>query len=136
MKSLRFTLLSSLTLALLGTCFTAGLANAQGLTGKFTLPCDARWGLAALPAGDYSFHLDRAPAGWLHLFRGTRTIAMIYAQGYGQKAYSRAALLLVNHGATNTVREMRLAKFRNGPLTTLRTSRSAAARRKSGRSLA
>jgi hypothetical protein len=63
MKSIRFTMLSSLALALLGPC----LANAQGLTGKFTLPFEARWGLATLQAGDYSFKLDHATGGSLHL---------------------------------------------------------------------
>ena len=44
MKSIRSTVLSTLALALLGPC----LANAQGLTGKFNLPFEARWGLATL----------------------------------------------------------------------------------------
>ncbi|HTQ52929.1 MAG TPA: hypothetical protein VMI94_00625 [Bryobacteraceae bacterium] len=108
MKSLRFTLLSSLALALLGPCFTAGLANAQGFTGKFSLPCDAHWGLATLAAGDYSFILDRAPGGSLHLFRGTKTVAMIYAQSFNQLNAGRPALLLVNDGTATTIREMRL----------------------------
>jgi hypothetical protein len=38
-------------LALLGPCFTAGLANAQEFSGNFTLPFEARWGLATQQRG-------------------------------------------------------------------------------------
>jgi len=104
MKSMRFTILSSLALALLGPC----LANAQGLTGKFTLPFEARWGLATLKAGDYSFKLDRAPGGSLHLYSGTKTVALIYAQTFDQKASSHNALIVVRDDAAATIREMTL----------------------------
>lgn len=105
MKSIRFTLM---TLALLGTSFGTGLANAQGLTGKFTLPFEARWGLATLAAGDYSFKLDRAPGGSLHLYRGTKPVALIYAQSFDQKASGRSTLMVVRDESTATIREMSL----------------------------
>ena len=104
MKSKRFTMLSSLALALLGPC----LANAQGLTGKFTLPFDARWGLATLQAGDYSFKLDRAMGSALQLYRGTRTVALIYAQSFDQKASGHVALIVAVDSTTPTIREMTL----------------------------
>jgi hypothetical protein len=62
MKSMRnFTLLKLAMGSLLAICFNAGYANAQTVAGKFTLPFEARWGQATLPAGDYSFRLERGP---------------------------------------------------------------------------
>jgi len=104
MKSIRFTMLSSLALALLGPC----LANAQGLTGQFTLPFEARWGLATLQAGDYSFKLNHAPGGSLCLYRGTKVVALIYAESFAEKASGRNALVVVRDDAAATVREMTL----------------------------
>ena len=104
MKSIRFTMLSSLALALLGPC----LANAQGLTGKFTLPFEARWGMATLQAGDYSFKMDRAPGGALQLYCGTKVVALIYPQSFNQKASGHSALLVVTDRTMPTIREMTL----------------------------
>ena len=106
MKSIRVQLLSSLTLALLGVCLSAGPANAQGFTGKFTLPFEARWGMATLPAGDYSFTVDAKPGGLLQVFRGTRTVALVYAQGWDQKSSGRNALMVVKEGGASIVREV------------------------------
>ena len=109
MKSIRFTMLSSLALALLGPCFGTGLANAQGLTGKFTLPFEARWGTAALRPGDYSFKLEHAPGGSLYLYRGTKPVAIVYAQSFDQKASGHDALMVVRENAPATIREMKLS---------------------------
>ena len=106
MKSIRFTMLSSLALALLGPCFGTGLANAQGLTGKFTLPFEARWGTAALRPGDYSFKLEHAPGGSLYLYRGTKPVAIVYAQSFDQKASGHDALMVVRENAPATIREI------------------------------
>ena len=37
---------------------SAGAAQAQAYTGKFTLPFTVRWGGAVLPAGGYSLAMD------------------------------------------------------------------------------
>jgi tetratricopeptide (TPR) repeat protein len=58
MKSMCFTLSGFLMLILPGSCFTAGLADAQGVAGASTLPFEARWSLALLPAGGRSFALS------------------------------------------------------------------------------
>jgi hypothetical protein len=97
-------MLSFLALALLGPF----LANAQGLTGKFTLPFEARWGLATLQAGDYSFKLDRAPGGALQLYRGNKAMAFIYAQSFDQKVSAHSALIVVRDDVAATIREMTL----------------------------
>jgi hypothetical protein len=108
MKSIRSTMLSALALALLGPCITAGLANAQDIAGKFTLPFAAHWGLANLPAGEYSLRLNQPFRGMVQLNQGTRTIAQIISQASDQKACAYPALLVVSDGAVRTVREMRL----------------------------
>jgi hypothetical protein len=108
MKSIRVLLLSFLTLALLGVCLSAGPANAQGFTGKFTLPFEARWGLATLPAGEYSFSLEAKPGGLLKVVRGTRTVALVYAHGWDQKSSARNALMVVKEGGASIVREVTL----------------------------
>jgi hypothetical protein len=101
-----YTLLGALTLGLLGPCFGTGTANAQGLTGKFTLPYEARWGLANLQPGDYSFKMDKAPCGSLRVFRGTKAVALIYAQAFNEKTSGRDVLTVVNDGTASTVREL------------------------------
>lgn len=50
-----------LTLAVI--CLLAGVANAEPIfQGKFTLPRAARWGMAVLPAGEYSLRVDQVDA--------------------------------------------------------------------------
>jgi hypothetical protein len=46
-----------LLLAVLAAALSASLASAQDYEGKFTLPFEARWGMAVLPPGDYTFHV-------------------------------------------------------------------------------
>jgi hypothetical protein len=43
---------------LLATCAFAGIANAQTLAVKFTLPFEVQWGRNVLPAGEYSIRMD------------------------------------------------------------------------------
>jgi len=104
MKSIRFTLLSSLALALLGPC----LAQAQGLTGEFTLPMEARWGTATLQPGIYSFRIQHAPQGVLELYSGHKTVAFIYAQAADEKKSGRNTLTVVQDKYAATIREMSL----------------------------
>ena len=54
-----------LLLAVLAAGLSASLASAQEYQGKFTLPFEARWGSAVLPAGDYTFRVNAGEApGW------------------------------------------------------------------------
>jgi hypothetical protein len=48
-------MLAILTLAM---CASAGAANAQSVTGRFTLPYEVHWGTATLPAGEYTITMD------------------------------------------------------------------------------
>ncbi len=96
-------LLRLLGLALLAVCFNAGHASAQVFQGKFTLPFEARWGQAILPAGDYSFRLDSVdPACLVQVYRGNRVVAMLLAQANTQADSGRAQLTVVR-GAVRTL---------------------------------
>ena len=98
--------------AVLASCFGAGLARAQEFAGKFTLPFDARWGQAILPAGDYSFRLDKAQsAGTVRLFQGNKGVGLIHAQAYDKKTGGPDALMVVRGKTVNTVRELRLPEI-------------------------
>jgi len=76
----RFTVLRLLVLGLLVAGLSAKPASAQAFQGKFTLSSAIRWGLATLPAGDYSFALDKDyPGSRVTIFCGTQTVARIQA---------------------------------------------------------
>jgi len=111
MKTIRRFTLSSLVLALLASCLGAGMARAQEMKGKFTLPFDARWGQATLPAGEYSFTVDQSQASARVVLSGYRTAAIIHAQGYNPKSADSSALVLVSDRGMNTVRELKLAEL-------------------------
>jgi hypothetical protein len=95
-------------MALLAACLTAGHAMAQEFQGKFTLPFQARWGRATLPAGDYSF-TGGSPETPLrvNVYRGRNCVGMIQAQSF-DKTYSGTAELTVEEG---TVRSLNLPEF-------------------------
>ncbi|MGA2606079.1 MAG: hypothetical protein ABSH01_01325 [Terriglobia bacterium] len=101
----RSTLLRLLGLALLAACFNAGHASAQVFQGKFTLPFEARWGQATLPAGDYSFTLDSVSTTCaLRLHRGNNNVALIPAQAQDENYSGHAELTVVG----GTVRALSL----------------------------
>jgi hypothetical protein len=77
-KNQKFTVLRLLVLGLLVAGFNAKPASAQVLQGKFTLPTATRWGQATLPAGDYSFTLDKDyPGSVVTVLSGTKCVARI-----------------------------------------------------------
>lgn len=84
-------------------------ASAQVLQGKFTLPSEARWGLATLPAGDYSFKLDRGSVQPLvAVYRGARCVALILPSGTRDTTSDRAEIVLQG----GIVRELSLPQIR------------------------
>jgi hypothetical protein len=92
-----------LGLVLLAVCFNAGHASAQTFQGKFTLPFEARWGQATLPAGAYSFRLEGVCATCqLHISRENYNVAMIVAVGR-KDSFSGHAELTVVRGAVRTL---------------------------------
>jgi hypothetical protein len=112
MKSVRsFTMIGCLAVA---AALNAGLASAQVVTGQFTLPFAARWGMATLPAGDYSFKLDHSTVdGTLELYQGTKGVALIKSQGYNPNHDRTGSSALIvtrdNAGSSRTVSALRLA---------------------------
>ncbi len=98
--------------AVLAACFGAGQARAQEFAGKFTLPFETRWGQAALPAGDYSFRLNKAHSGaMIQLYQGKTSLGFVQAQAYDQSKPGSNALTVVRTKASNTVRELRLPEI-------------------------
>jgi hypothetical protein len=105
----------ALTLALgslLAICFNAGLANAQmqkSASGKFSMPFEARWGLATLPAGEYTFTLEGTGIGaTVRVYRGPECVAKILSQSYDQASSRPAALIVIENSTGNTVSDLRL----------------------------
>src|SRR5450755_1702439 len=112
MKSVRnFSMVGCLAVV---AALNAGVASAQSVRGNFTLPFEARWGLATLPAGDYSFILRHATAdGTLQLYRGTHSVALIRCRGYDaiKDGTGGSAVILTREkgGSSPAVTALRLA---------------------------
>jgi hypothetical protein len=113
MKSIRsFTLLKLATASLVAIGFNAGLASAQTLTGKFTLPFEAHWGTTNLPAGDYSFTLGQiGPSATVHLFRGPETVSYIFSRSFDQKSTGVMSLTVMRTSDGNFVRDLNLPEI-------------------------
>jgi hypothetical protein len=101
-------MVKNLVLALAGALVFAGLASAgPSVAGKFTLPFEARWGLATLPAGDYQFTMESvgAPAT-IEVFRGAKPVALIFANALSTVSSGQAELTIVRTREGNTVRDL------------------------------
>lgn len=97
-------------------CWSASLAAAQSaMKGEFTLPYEAHWGRAVLPAGDYTFDLSSARAPQIIVLRGQGGTVLVMAQGTKDlpSPTEDSALVLVRSGGNHIVRSLRL-----GPLGT------------------
>ena len=83
-------------------------ASAQVFEGKFTLPSEVRWGLATLPAGQYSFTMDRAnPVGLVRVYHGPRPVALILPQSFCDPNSQRSAMVV----EAGIVRELSLPQI-------------------------
>jgi len=108
-KTLNFRFFRLAILALLATVVSAGLLSAEDYVGKFTLPFQAKWGRATLPAGDYSFQLNTARSPYTVTVRGQDKAAMIMSDGTSNKDVStRSELVVVRRGRTGTIRALHL----------------------------
>jgi hypothetical protein len=97
-----------LALGVVTAAFNTKPARAQILEGKFTLSSTTQWGRATLPAGDYSFTLDHVqPGSLITLFRETRGVAFIMAQGVSSTTSGRSEMVLEN----GTVRKLSLPQI-------------------------
>jgi hypothetical protein len=103
-----FTVLRLLVLAVLVAGFNAKPASAQVIQGKFTLPFTARWGLATLPAGNYSFTLDKdSTDSMVTVYRGTRRVAQVLTPGISYTTSGRSEMVLEG----GTVRQLSLPQI-------------------------
>jgi hypothetical protein len=90
-----------LLLAVLAAGLSASLASAQEYKGKFTLPFEASWGQAVLPAGDYSFRVNPSQEPCVAVIsQGGRAVALIATSDTtkGEVAGSRALIAVANEG--------------------------------------
>ncbi|HEV2351482.1 MAG TPA: hypothetical protein VG028_16735 [Terriglobia bacterium] len=112
-------LASLFAVALAATVLSAGSAFAQGLStvqarGKFTLPFEAHWGLATLPAGQYTFEMGHN--------MGDTTLVELRSEGKGRQhaiiltmaqqqspAAKTSELVCIRQGNTGIVRSLVLA---------------------------
>jgi hypothetical protein len=109
----RFNVVKVLLLAVLAAGLSASLASAQEFQAKFTLPTEARWGQAVLPAGDYSLTVDTAGAPWVATVRqGRQNVAFVIASAKtGQPEMAGpSSLIAVPSGGECIIRELRLAE--------------------------
>jgi hypothetical protein len=105
-RSLKF--LNQFALVALALSLSFGQAKAQSAyEGKFTLPFEAHWGIAVLPAGDYTISMQSANEPYLLYIRGEGKTAIIMANGANTKAVSDDShLTVVNTGGNQAVTEL------------------------------
>jgi hypothetical protein len=104
-----------LILGLVSVCFAAGTASAQkAYRGNFTLPFDAKWGDATLPAGDYEFTLDKADLeGQLTISsRDMKLTAVVHPGGVSdQNPPANSTLIAVGSAGKYRIRVLNMAEI-------------------------
>ncbi len=101
-----------LLLAVLAAGLSASLASAQEYQGKFTLPFEASWGGAVLPAGDYTFRVNASEGPCMvAVSQGRQIVALILTSGTtrGEVAGS-SALIAVRSAGSSHIRALQLAE--------------------------
>jgi len=111
MKSMRKFTLKLAMGSLLAICFNAGVANAQTVAGKFTLPFETHWGQATLPAGNYSFWMERGAVAKVQIFRAGKAVGVVVDRGYSTEASGAMSLTVVRTSAGNTVRDLNVPQI-------------------------
>jgi hypothetical protein len=113
MKSIRsFTLLNLAMGSLLAICFNSGLASAQTMAGKFTLPFEAHWGLATLPAGTYSFTVEGiGREAKVRVLHGAETVAYMLNKGFDTTPSRSISLTIARNSAGKFVRDLSLPEI-------------------------
>ncbi|SRR6266568_1000400 len=111
MGNLKF--LSQLGLAVLALSLSPGLGRAQEpYKGKFTLPFEAHWGGAVLPAGDYTISMPTTAAPYLLFVRGEGKTVFLLAQGVSEEpASDDSKLIVINAAGTETIRSLKAGQI-------------------------
>jgi hypothetical protein len=107
-KSVSMKQLYKFAMVALALCLSAGLGKAQNAyQGKFTLPFEARWQNAVLPAGDYTISLRSAIVPYTMFVRGGGKSVMILGVSGNEKSISeKSALTLIKVGDRYVVRSL------------------------------
>ncbi len=108
MKSVSMKQLYKFAMVALALCLSAGLGKAQNAyEGKFTLPFEARWQNAVLPAGDYTISLRSAVVPYTMFVRGAGKSVIIMGLSGNEKTISeKSALTLMRVGDSYVVRSL------------------------------
>jgi hypothetical protein len=98
---------NQIALVVLALCATAVLGKSQdAYQGKFTLPFEAHWAGATLPAGDYTISMPKAVQPFLIYIRGEKS-AIIFAQDVDSKETSNdSSLTVTKTGANEAITEL------------------------------
>lgn len=99
-----------LLLAFLAVALVASQANAQvAAKGSFTLSDDVQWGNVTVPAGEYTFTLDRATMrGVLTLTSKKHTLMVLHLGTFGHETYGDSTLHLRKVNGKWMVHELHL----------------------------
>jgi hypothetical protein len=101
-----------LLLAVLVAGLSPSLASAQEFHGTFTLPFEANWGPATLPAGEYSFILDHRKLEATVLVSGKRQRLIVLPQMIEHRTFpGNSALIVVRHDDKCQVRALYIAQM-------------------------
>ena len=102
-----FSVLRLLVLGILVAGFNAKPAGAQDFQGDFALPSATRWGVAELPAGDYSLEVYTGNPAQVIVRRGTNCVAVIVGKASTEDIADRTEMFLEN----GAVRKLSLPKL-------------------------
>ena len=106
-------MLFAITLLAIGFC--TGSAHAQSMfQGKFTLPYEARWGEAILPAGDYTLSLGGTHMSGLVTIREAdsgRTVGFVLPRSKEESTEGSSELLIAPQGMEHVVYSFRVPQL-------------------------
>jgi hypothetical protein len=104
---------NQMALAALALCGTAVLGKSQNAyRGTFTLPFEAHWAGATLPAGDYTISIPEAVQPFLVYIRGERSSAIVFAQGFDSREVSNDSSLTITKTSGNeAITELRAGQL-------------------------
>ena len=95
----KFSFVKALFLAVGMLVLSSGMANAQSLVGKFTLPTEAHWKSVVLPAGEYTFTAEGFGATSMLVVRSldSRHSVMLMPASIAQTAITNNDSLQLTH---------------------------------------
>jgi hypothetical protein len=115
MRSIRSVLVISFLVLLAGGGWSTAARAQTAANGKFVLPFDVQWGKWTIPAGEYSFTLDRATAeGILTVQSSERTFKILQKTAFSCGAIGDSTLRVERINGKWTVSELHLTPVGTG----------------------